>query len=143
MVVWGGGSGTAVDPTGEGDVSATHIKWTAGPLPECIASPIIVGDHVFRLQGSGVIKVWSVLDGMETDLQRLDQIGSTWASPIADASGRIYFASGGKSYVVQAGAQIKVLATNDLGDANHASAAVSNGRLYISGMKAIYCIGRR
>lgn len=138
-----GGSGTAVDPTGAGDVSTTHIKWTAGPLPECIASPIIVGDHVFRLQGSGVVKVWNVADGMETDRQRLDKIGSTWASPIADGDGRIYFASGGKSYVVQSGAQIKVLAANDLGDANHASAAVANGRLYILGLKNLYCIGTR
>jgi outer membrane protein assembly factor BamB len=135
-----GGSGVAVDPTGEGDVSATHTKWTVGGLGESIGSPIIVGDHVFRLQGSGVLKVWNVSDGQETDKQRLDKLGSSWASPIADGDGRLYFASGGKSYVVQAGAQIKVLAVNDLGDPNHASPAVSNGRLYIVGLKNLYCI---
>lgn len=138
-----GSIGTAVDPTGEGDVSATHIKWTTAAVSESFASPIIVGEHVFRLHGPGVLKIWKAADGAETDKQRLDGIGSTWASPIADADGRIYFANGGKSYVVQAGPQLKVLAVNDLGEPHHASPAVSKGRIYISGSKNLYCIGSR
>jgi hypothetical protein len=90
-----------------------------------------------------VLRVWSALDGQETDKQRLPGVSSTWASPIADGDGRIYFASGGKSTVIQAGPQIKVLAVNDLGDPNHASPAVSNGRLYIAGLKNLYCIASK
>jgi outer membrane protein assembly factor BamB len=135
------GSGVAVDPTGEGDVSATHVKWTVGGLTESNSSPIIVGAHVFRLQDSGVVKVRKVSDGQETDKQRFEKLGSSWASPIADGDGRIYFASGGKSYVVQSGPQVKVLAVNDLGDPNHGSPAISNGRIYIAGLKYLYCIG--
>ena len=139
-----GGSGTAVDPGGEGDVSASHVKWTTpGSMPEAIGSPIIVGEHVFRLQAGGVVRVWRVSDGQETDKQRLDGLGSSWASPIADGDGRLYFASGGKSYVVQSGPQIKVLAVNDLRDPNHASPAVSQGRLYIVGLKHLYCIAEK
>lgn len=138
-----GGNGVAVDPGGEGDVSQTHVKWTVGGLPESIGSPLILGAQVIRLQGSGVVKVWNVSDGMETDKQRLDKLGSSWASPIADGNGRIYFASGGRSYVVQSGPQLKVLSINDLGDPNHASPAVSGGRLFILGLKNLYCIGHR
>ena len=136
-----GGGGTAFDPTGEGDLSG-KIKWTVGGLSEAIGSPIILGDHVYRLQNPGVLRVWNVSDGQETDKQRLG-VSSTWASPIADGDGRIYFASGGKSVVVQSGAQVKILATNDLGDPNHASPAVSKGRLYIAGLKNLYCIGAK
>jgi outer membrane protein assembly factor BamB len=138
-----GGNGVAVDPTGEGDVTATHVKWTVGGLPECVASPVVVGEHVFRLQSPGIVRVWKVADGSETDRQRLQGVGSTWASPVVDPDGRIFFAGGGKSYVVQAGPQIKILATNDLGDPNHASPAVANGRLFIEGLKNLYCIGAR
>ncbi len=138
-----GGVGTAVDPTGEGDVSATHVRWTSGSLPEAIASPIIVGDHLFRLQDGGVLRIWKTADGAETDRQRLDRIRTSWASPIADPDGRIWFASGGTSYVVKAGPKVEVLAVNDLGDPNHASPAASNGRLYIAGVKNLYCIGPR
>jgi len=136
-----GGGGTALDPIGEGDLTG-KIKWTVGGLSEAIGSPIIVGDHVYRLQSPGVLRVWSLSDGQETDKQRLG-VSSTWASPVADADGRIYFASGGKSVVVQSGPQVKILATNDLGDPNHASPAVSKGRLYIAGLKNLYCIGAK
>lgn len=137
-----GGSGTALEPVGEGDLSG-RIKWTVGGLAEAIGSPIIVGEHVFRLQSPGIVRVWSVADGAETDKQRLAGVSSTWASPIADGNGRIYFASGGKSTVVQAGAQIKILAVNELNDPNHASPAVSQGRLYIAGLKHLYCIAAK
>jgi outer membrane protein assembly factor BamB len=123
-------------------VSATHVKWTAPGLPECIASPVVAGDHVFRLLGSRVVQVWRASDGTATDRQRLDGIGSTWASPVADGDGKIYFASGGRSYVVKAGPKLEILAANELGDPNHASPAVSHGRLYIAGLKNLYCIGR-
>ncbi len=138
-----GGNGTAVDPTGEGDVSGTHVKWTTKGLTEAISSPIVVGDHVFRLQSPGVLRVWKAATGEETDKQRLDRIGSTWASPIADPEGRIFFATGGRSYVVKAGPKIEVLAVNDLGDPNHASPAVSKGRLFIAGLKRLYALGTR
>jgi len=137
-----GGSGTAFPPVGEGDLTAT-IKWTVGGLSEAIGSPIIVGEQVFRLQNPGVLRIWNVSDGTETDKQRLAGVSSTWASPIADGDGRIYFASGGKSTVIQAGPQVKILATNDLGDPNHASPAVSRGRLYIAGLKYLYCIAAK
>lgn len=138
-----GGSGTAVDPTGEGDVGATHVKWTVGGLSEAIASPIIAGDHVFRLQNPGVLRIWNVADGAETDKQRLPGVSSTWASPIADGDGRVYFASGGKSTVVKVGPKVEILAVNDLGDPNHASPAVSKGRLYIAGLKNLWCIAAK
>ncbi|HVR72990.1 MAG TPA: hypothetical protein VMT52_01605 [Planctomycetota bacterium] len=68
---------------------------------------------------------------------------STWASPIADPSGRIFFASAGKSVVIEAGPGLKVLATNDLGDPNHASPAVAGGRMFLVGTKAVYCVGKK
>jgi outer membrane protein assembly factor BamB len=135
-----GGGGTAVDPSGEGDVTATHIKWTTTGLTEAIASPIVVGEHVFRLQSPGVLRIWKLSTGEETDRQRLDRIGTTWASPIADGEGRIFFASGGRSYVVKAGPKVEILATNDLGDPNHSSPAVAGGRLIISGLKNLYVL---
>lgn len=138
-----GGNGTAIDPAGEGDLGATHVRWTASGMTESIASPVIAADHVFRLQSPGVLRVWKVATGEETDKQRLQGLGSSWASPVADADGRLYFASGGKSYVLKAGPKPEVLAVNDLGDPNHASMAVSNGRLFIAGLKNLHCIAAK
>jgi outer membrane protein assembly factor BamB len=138
-----GGPGTAVDPNGEGDVSRTHVKWTTGPISEGIASPIIVDEHVYRLHAPGVLHCWRASDGKQVYVERLDGISSTWASPVADAAGRIFFANAGKSFVIRSGPKFEILAENDLGDANHASPAVAAGRMFLVGTKNVYCVGTR
>ena len=137
-----GGKGVAVDPAGTGDVSATHIRWTGPPVSEAIGSPVIVGSHVYRLQNPGILKCWGVADGKEVYSERLSGISTTWASPVVDGNGRLYFANAGKSYVIQSGPEFRVLATNDLGDGNHPSPAVAHGRLFLVGLKNLYCIGK-
>jgi outer membrane protein assembly factor BamB len=135
-----GGIGTAVDPTGTGDVSHTHIKWTTSRIPEGIGSPIIVGDYVYRLNAPGILHCWDAASGKEIYTHRLEGITTTWASPVADPAGRIFFASAGKSYVLQAGPEFKVLGVNDLSDPNHASPAVAGGRMFLEGTKSLFCI---
>jgi outer membrane protein assembly factor BamB len=136
-----GGPGTAVDPTGSGDVSKTHIRWTVGQVPEAIGSPIIVGEHVYRLHSPGIVKCWETATGKERYAERLAGLSSTWASPIADPNGRLYFANAGKSYVLQAGPEFRVLAVNDLEDGSHPSPAAARNRLYLLGQKNLYCVG--
>jgi outer membrane protein assembly factor BamB len=138
-----GSPGVAVDPTGSGDVSNTHIKWTVAQMPEGLSSPIIVGKYLYRLHGSGILKCWEATTGKQIYAERLSGISTTWASPIADIKGRLFFANAGKSYVIQSGPKFRVLAINDLGDGNHPSPAAANGRLFVVGMKNIYCIGRQ
>ena len=41
------------------------------------------------------------------------------------------------------GEEFKVLATNDLGDPNHASAAVAQGKLFLVGTRNLYCLGQK
>jgi outer membrane protein assembly factor BamB len=136
-----GGLGTAVDPTGTGDVSKTNIKWTVPQVPEAIGSPIIVANYVYRLHSPGILRCWEAATGKQEYAERLEGITTTWASPIADAAGHLFFASAGKSYVIQAGPELHVLSVNDLGDANHASAAVAGGHIFLEGMNNLYCIG--
>ena len=137
-----GGKAVCVDPTGAGDVTKTHLKWTIPQISEGLSSAIIVGDFVWRTHSPEILKCFKLADGALAFSERLAGI-STWASPIATADGRIYFASAGKSYVLQAGGKLEVLATNDLGEDNRASAAVSDGRIYLRGDKTLYCIGAK
>jgi outer membrane protein assembly factor BamB len=138
-----GGPGFAVDPTGSGDVSTTHVKWTVPRLTEALGSAVITGGYVYRLQSPNLLRCFKVQTGEQVYAEKLDGITSTWISPIADADGHLFFASGGRSFVIKAGPKFEVLATNDLGDANHASAAVADGRIYIEGRKRMYCLGEK
>ena len=136
-----GGPGLAVDATGSGDVSQTHLRWSVNQVPEGIGSPIIVGNYVYRLHTPGILKCWETATGKQVYSERLEGLSSTWASPIADGNGRLYFANAGRSYVLQTGPEFRVLAINELGDGNHPSPAVAQGKLFLVGTKNLYCIG--
>ncbi len=138
-----GGPGVAIDPSGLGDITKTHIKWRVNQIPEAIGSPIIVGQRVYRLHTPNILKCWRADSGEQVYAQRLERLTSTWASPIADAAGRLYFATAGVSYVIQTGDEFSALATNDLGDPNHASPAVSNGKLFLVGTRHVFCVGTK
>lgn len=138
-----GGAGVAVAPTGEGDVTETHVRWSVPQVPEAIGSPIIVGGYVYRLHSPGVLKCFEAATGKLVYAERLEGLSTTWASPIADAAGHLFFANAGRSYVLQVGPEFRVLAVNDLGDSNHASPAVANGRLFLVGMNSLYCVGNK
>jgi hypothetical protein len=130
------------DPTGSGNVSDTHVKWEAN-IPSALSSPLVVGNHIYRLHDNNTLTCWEIETGKKVYQERVNGISSNWASPIADGKGRIYLASGGTSVIVEAGAEFKVLATNKLGDSNHASPAVAGGRLYLVGDKRLYAIGTK
>ena len=149
---WGGdGVVVAVDAESVGDLSK-KVPWTV-PVAKGLSafgSPIILDGVMYRYVGGG--------DGKKTPIEgklscvqmatgkvttMLDLPGfHSWVSPVATADGLIYFASGGKSYVVKTGATPEIVATNDLGDNNPASPAVADGKLIIRGNSKLWCIGK-
>ena len=88
------------------------------------------------------MKCIRLTDGTLVFSERLPGV-STWASPFVTSDGRIYFASAGKSYVLRVGEQLDILATNEIGEESRASAAVSQGKIYLRGDKNLYCIGQK
>jgi outer membrane protein assembly factor BamB len=137
-----GGPGIAVDPSGSGDVTKTHLKWKIPQVAEGFSSAVIVGEHLYRVHNPGVLHCWELATGKEIYAERLEGV-STSASPIATADGQLYFASAGKSHVVKAGPTFEVLATNDLAEVSPASAAIANGRIYLKGNRSLFCIGKK
>jgi outer membrane protein assembly factor BamB len=142
----GGEKGTAVDPTGTGDVTKTHVKWQVKTNSCAGSSPIVVGDYLYRIADPGLIRCWKVDTGELVYEERTPKITPS-SSPIATADGRIYFASPMKSYVIKAGPQFEVLATNDLettgGAQDYTTPAVSGGRIFIKGRSFLWCIGKK
>jgi outer membrane protein assembly factor BamB len=136
-----GGPGIAVDPTGQGDVTKTNVKWKLAKVPDgSIGSPVVVGEFMYRLQHPDVLHCYRLTDGKEMYSERLSG-ASAVPSPVAMADGRIYFASGGKSFTVRAGPKFELLGTSDLGDPSQASPAVADRRLFIRGGRNLYCVG--
>ncbi len=136
-----GGPGVAVDPTGEGNVTKTHLKWTIKSVKEGYGSPVVSGEFLYRLSNPDIVACIRHATGEVVYTERMPGVSAS-SSPVA-ADGRIYFASAGKSYVVKAGAAFDILATNDLGDGGPASPAVADGKIYLKGRKSLFCIGTK
>ncbi|HEY7156802.1 MAG TPA: PQQ-binding-like beta-propeller repeat protein [Gemmataceae bacterium] len=139
----GGKDGAAIDPTGKGDVSKTHVKWQIKVTAPAGSSGIVVGRHLYRACNNDMLRCWEMATGELVYEERLAKISPS-ASPIATADGRIYFASSAKSYVIKAGPTFELLASNDLGERDpFATPAVSNGRLFIKGRNYLWCIATK
>jgi outer membrane protein assembly factor BamB len=139
----GGRSGAAVDPTGKGDVSKTHLKWQVDLTAPAGSSGIVVGKLLYRACGGDLLRCYKVADGELVYEKKLPRISPS-TSPIATADGRIYFASCGRSYVIKAGEEYELLATNDLNEGDpYATPAISNGRIFIKGKSYLWCIGTK
>jgi outer membrane protein assembly factor BamB len=139
----GGRKGIAVDPTGKGDVTKTHIKWTTEVTCPAGSSGIVVGDYLYRIANQSEIRCWKMADGESIYTEEAKNVTPS-ASPIATPDGRIYFASSNRTYVIQAGPKYAVLAVNDLNDGpDYTTPAISGGRLFIKGKSYLWCIGKK
>jgi outer membrane protein assembly factor BamB len=149
-----GGPGLAVDPTGRGDVTKTHVRWKIDKTPAsyAYASPAVCGDYVYRVHKPGILHCWKLSTGELLYAQRLEGL-TNLASPLVTADGRVYFLTSARSYVIKAGPKLEVLARNDLGGYggnNGPSPAVSDGRIYVRDAEPagpagafLYCVGKK
>lgn len=80
----------AVDPSGKGDVTESHVRWRfRGDSPET-PSPLIVGDVAYVLSDKGILTMLDCQTGKRRAALRLG--GNYSASPLY-AGGNIYFFS--------------------------------------------------
>ena len=129
----------AVRTGGKGDVTKTHIAWESTDDVSKIPSMLYVRPFLFLITETGVAKCLRAETGEEIWRERLE--GRYSASPVW-ADGRIYFLSEkGKTTVVQAGGEFKVLAENELNEKCCASPAVSQKHIFIRSENNLYCIG--
>jgi len=130
----------AIKPTGQGDVTETHIAWRMEEGAPDICCPVGNDTYVFLLEGSGYLMCFDVTNGemvYEHDLR-----DNFMASP-SIAAGKLYLLSQeGVMYIGEVGPEYKEVAKCELGETCHASPAFVDGRIYIRGTEHLYCIGQ-
>jgi len=128
----------AIRPDGQGDVTASHVAWRFGKGAPSKPSVLLVGDLIFMVNDAGIVATVDARRGEMVWRGRID--GTYSASPIA-AGGRIYaFNEDGKTTVLEAGREFKVLAENVLDDGFMASPAVDGRALYLRTRTHVYRI---
>ena len=129
----------AIRPNGLGNVTATHVVWQKDQDCSYVPSPVAIGPYFLVVSDSGVATCFEAKTGASIWRQRLGPHYS--ASPVT-ADGLVYFLSDkGIMTIVDAGPQFEVVARNELGEETYASPAISDGQMFLRGVKHLYAIG--
>ncbi|MDP6718014.1 MAG: PQQ-binding-like beta-propeller repeat protein, partial [Pirellulaceae bacterium] len=129
----------AVKSGGHGDITETHIAWSATRSLPRNASSLVVNGLVFMIKDGGVLTVLAADSGRQLNSGRLRATGKFFSSPIY-GDGKIYALSDqGKLNVITAEANWKQLAIAEFGEDVYATPAIANGRIYIRTVAHLYC----
>ena len=121
----------AVRPGGKGEVNETHIAWSEHRGVPGVPSPLYYNGRLYTFQNGGIVYARDAKTGDAVYSGRLGALGYYYSSPVA-ADQKIYIASAeGVVVVLDAGATLKVLATNKLDEAILATPAVVDGKIYV------------
>jgi outer membrane protein assembly factor BamB len=135
-----GGPALAVRCGGDGDVTKTHRLWhhTKG-ISQRIGSGVVVGEHFYFLQEDGRAFCYEVKSGNTIWQAKLP--GKSWSNMV-EAGGRIYVTNfQGDCHVIAAEPKFRKIATNNVGEKILASAAVSDGEIFIRSWERLWCVG--
>ncbi|MBX3276506.1 MAG: PQQ-binding-like beta-propeller repeat protein [Acidobacteria bacterium] len=128
----------------EGETSNSHVAWYLPQGGPYNPSPIVYGDHYYTLLDRGFFTCHDARTGREIyGKQRIDPAsGAFTASPWA-ANGKIFCLSeDGDTYVIEAGAEYKLVGKNSLDEMCMATPAVARGSLLLRTASQLYRISR-
>jgi len=131
----------AIDPTGSGNVTDTHVTWRTIQGAAYVPSPIVAGDFLLVVSDGGIATCFDASSGAPLWRERL--AGTQSASPVL-ADGIVYcFSDRGEATLIRPGEEFDVVATNRLEEPISSSPAISQGQIFVRTHEALYCIGKK
>ncbi len=129
--------------TGELDSLNANIVWRYNKGIAYVPSGILYGDYMYVMTDRGILTCLEAKTGAVVyEGGRLPMPATFTASPVACEGKLLLTSEDGDTFVIKAGAQHEVLATNSIGEPVYASPAISDGMIFIRGEKNLYCIGK-
>ena len=129
----------AVDPTGAGDVTKTHVPWEVVEDVPQISTPVIVDSLIYMVHERGDLTCLNARDGAVVWKTKLkDQFNAS----VLYASGNIYlFSVKGNTYVIKPGLTFQLVAENLLEGILKATPAMVRDNVVLRTDKFLYRIG--
>ena len=119
------------DASGTLEMDGNGLRWNESRRGNYMQTPIAYEGELYCCNDAGILSCYGAQRGFEIYRERLGEGRTGFTSSGVAADGKLYFASEeGDVYVVRAGREFEVLATNSLGEECMASPAVSEGVLY-------------
>ena len=126
----------AIRTDGQGDVTKTHVVWTAEDNIPDITSPVSNGDLVFTLTSSGILTAFEAKDAKKQWEHDFEM--EFHASPGLAANRLYLFSQKGTAIVIEAERQFRELFRTEMDDSFHASPAFVQGGIILRGMTNLW-----
>jgi len=126
----------------DGETSNKYVAWWRPQLGPYHPTPVLYRGLLYVLMDSGFLLCHDAKTGKEIyGKRRVTREGGRFSASPWAYNGSIFCPSeDGDTYVVQAGAEFKVVGKNSLGEMTMASPAIADGSLYIRTRGNLYCI---
>lgn len=132
----------AFDLSGRGDLEGGDaVLWTHRKDTPDVASPLLSDGRIyFYKEKSGLLSCLEAATGKPLwETARIEGLNATYASPIA-AGGRVYLSDRrGTIVVIDDAPQLRVLATNAIGEGIDATPAAAGDALFVRGERHLWC----
>ena len=131
----------AFDLAGRGDLAGgPHVRWTASRDTPDVASPLLSGGRLYYFkERSGLLSCVDAATGRpHFATVRVPGVSLPYASPVA-AGGHVYLTDrGGTIVVIEDAPELRIVATNEMGEGVDATPAPAGGDLFIRGEKHLF-----
>lgn len=125
---------------GRGDLQESNLVWEQRKGMPKVPSMLFAKPNLFAITDGGIA---TCLEAGTGEIVWQERVGGNFSASPVWAEGRIYFiGDNGETTVVEAGPEYKVLAKNPLGEKVQASAALSQGQIFIRTEKNLFCLGQ-
>jgi outer membrane protein assembly factor BamB len=128
----------AVDPTGKGDVTATHVRWIYEDEVPQIPTPVIADGKMYMVHDRGTV---TCLDPMTGNPVWKEQLSGNFNSSPIYAGGHIYFFNvKGDCTIIRPGDSFQKVAENSIGEVVKATPVFVDDKMILRTDKSLYLI---
>lgn len=139
----------AVRETAAGDVSLkdaatsnSQVAWSQPRDGAYMQTPLVYGDLLYVCQNNGALGVYEAKTGRRLYQQRIGEGTTGFTASAVAADGKVYYTSEeGDVYVLKAGPEYTLLATNKLGDVTLATPAIVDGVIFFRTRDNLVAVG--
>ena len=132
-----------IDATAKGKIGPAQVKWKTPGFLGGYSSPVVDGDRVYQVDNGATLIAFDSVGGKQ--LWRY-QLGTIAKASLMLGDGKLYIGTESGKFFILRPHQDKVDVLEDhtmkLDEQILASAAVSDGRVFVASMENLYCLGK-
>jgi outer membrane protein assembly factor BamB len=134
----------ALRPGGSGEIAPAALAWRTQNGSPYTSTPLVLDGIVYACTDNGILTTYDAKTGERIYRSRVSEAAAGFsASPVA-AGGHIYLASeDGDVFVVKAGREFQLVATNPMGELCMATPAIAGNMVFIRTQGHLFGIAAR